>query len=44
VWEFFGERIDLESWEEPTSRPVTVDVDVGQSDSPEPPRAVSGSS
>jgi predicted PurR-regulated permease PerM len=44
VWEFFGERIDLESWEEPTSRPVAVDVDVGQSDSPEPPRAISGSS
>jgi predicted PurR-regulated permease PerM len=44
VWEFFGERIDLESWEEPTSRPVAVDVDVGQPDSPEPPRAISGSS
>ncbi len=43
VWEFFGERIDLESWEEPTTRPVAVEVDVGQSDTPEPPRAVSGS-
>ena len=43
IWEFFGERIDLESWEEPTTRPVAVEVDVGQSDAPEPPRAVSGS-
>ena len=43
VWEFFGERIDLESWEEPTTRPVAVEVDVGQSDTQEPPRAVSGS-
>lgn len=43
VWEFFGERIDLESWEEPTTRPVAVEVDVGQSETPEPPRAVSGS-
>ena len=43
VWEFFGERIDLESWEEPTTRPVAVEVDAGQSDTPEPPRAVSGS-
>ena len=42
VWEFFGERIDLESWEEPTSRPVAVDVDVGDPDSREPPRAASG--
>ena len=46
IWEFFGERIDLESWEEPesTSRPVAVDVDVGEPDSGEPPRAASGSS
>ncbi len=44
VWEFFGERIDLESWEEPASEPVAVDVDVGPSESPEPPRAISGSS
>jgi predicted PurR-regulated permease PerM len=44
VWEFFGERIDLEPWEEPTaaSGPIAVDVDVGQSDTPEPPRAASG--
>jgi predicted PurR-regulated permease PerM len=44
VWEFFGERIELESWEEPTSRPVALDVDVGEQDSGEPPRAASGSS
>jgi predicted PurR-regulated permease PerM len=43
VWEFFGERIELESWEEPTSRPVALDVDVGEQDSGEPPRAASGS-
>ena len=46
VWEFFGERIDLESWDEPeaASRPIAVDVDVGGPDADEPPRAASGSS
>jgi predicted PurR-regulated permease PerM len=34
VWEFFGERIDLESWEEAPGRPVAVEVEV------EPPQPV----
>ncbi|HEX3290577.1 MAG TPA: AI-2E family transporter [Gaiella sp.] len=42
VWEFFGERLELESWDEPTSEPVVVDV--GEHGSREPPRAASGSS
>jgi predicted PurR-regulated permease PerM len=37
VWEFFGERLDLESWEEAPEGPIAVEVEV------EPPRQVSGS-
>ena len=42
VWEFFGERIELESWEEPTSAPVVADL--GAQEPREPPRAASGPS
>jgi predicted PurR-regulated permease PerM len=37
IWEFFGERIDLESWEEAPEGPVPVEVEL------EPPRQASGS-
>jgi len=36
IWEFFGERIELESWEEAPGGPVPVEVEL------EPPRRVSG--
>jgi predicted PurR-regulated permease PerM len=34
IWEFFGERIELESWEDAPQRPVAVDVEL------EPPKRV----
>jgi predicted PurR-regulated permease PerM len=37
IWEFFGERIDLESWEDAPEGPVPVEVEL------EPPRQASGS-
>jgi predicted PurR-regulated permease PerM len=37
IWEFFGERIDLESWEDAPEGPIAVDVEL------EPPRQASGS-
>jgi predicted PurR-regulated permease PerM len=36
IWEFFRERVDLESWEETPAGPVPVEVEI------EPPRAASG--
>jgi len=36
IWEFFGERVQLESWDEEDGRPIPVEVEV------EPPRAVGG--
>ena len=41
VWEFFGERLDLESWEEAPEGPIAVEVEV-EPPRQEPPRAVSG--
>ena len=38
IWEFFGERVDLESWEDAPEGPVPVEVEL------EPPRQASGSS
>jgi hypothetical protein len=35
VWEFFGERVELERWETPEGRPLPVDVEV----EPAPPPA-----
>ena len=37
IWEFFGERIDLEPWEDAAEGPIAVDVEL------EPPRQASGS-
>ena len=37
IWEFFGERIDLESWEDAPEGPVPVEVEL------EPPRQATGS-
>jgi predicted PurR-regulated permease PerM len=37
IWEFFRERVDLESWEDTPEGPVPVEVDI------EPPRQASGS-
>jgi predicted PurR-regulated permease PerM len=34
IWEFFGERIELESWEDAPQRPVAVEVEL------EPPKRV----
>jgi predicted PurR-regulated permease PerM len=36
IWEFFRERVDLESWDETPAGPVPVEVEI------EPPRAASG--
>ena len=36
IWEFFRERVDLESWDEASAEPVPVEVEI------EPPRAASG--
>ena len=37
VWEFFSERVELESWDDAEGGPVPVEVEI------EPPRAVGGS-
>ena len=37
IWEFFGERIELESWEDADDEPLELDVGV------EPPRRITGS-
>ena len=37
IWEFFGERIELESWEDAGDEPLELDVGV------EPPRRITGS-
>jgi predicted PurR-regulated permease PerM len=42
IWEFFGERIDLESWEDAPAGPVAVEVEIEPPGSAEPPRAASG--
>ena len=44
IWEFFGERIDLESWEDAPPGPVAVEVELEPPRPEEPPRAASGSS
>ena len=38
IWEFFGERVDLESWEDASEGPVPVEVEL------EPPRQMHGPS
>ena len=37
IWEFFGERIDLEPWDDATDEPIEVEIEL------EPPRRVAGS-
>jgi predicted PurR-regulated permease PerM len=37
IWEFFGERVELEPWEDAPESPVPVEVEV------EPPRRAAGS-
>jgi predicted PurR-regulated permease PerM len=37
IWEFFGERIDLESWEEAPAGPVAVEVELEPPPSPGAP-------
>ncbi len=37
IWEFFGERIDLEPWDDATDEPIEVQIEL------EPPRRVAGS-
>jgi len=37
IWEFFGERIELESWEDAEDEPLELEVGV------ERPRRISGS-
>lgn len=46
IWEFFGERLELEPWDEEdgTPRPVSVDVELERSRRVEPPRSASGPS
>jgi predicted PurR-regulated permease PerM len=43
IWEFFGERIDLEPWEDARGGPVPVQVEIEPPGAEEPPRAASGS-
>jgi predicted PurR-regulated permease PerM len=42
IWEFFGERIDLEPWEDASGRPVAVEVELEPPRADESPRAASG--
>jgi predicted PurR-regulated permease PerM len=41
IWEFFGARVELESWEEGGVVPVPVDVEPAEPPL-EPPRAIGG--
>jgi putative heme transporter len=43
IWEFFGERIDLESWDDESGSAMPVEVEL-EPPRAEPPRAASGSS
>ncbi len=38
IWEFFGERFELEPWDEPGVVPVEVEIEPA----PVPPRAATG--
>jgi hypothetical protein len=40
IWEFFGERIDLESWEVAAGGPMPVELEPPRAE--EPPRSSSG--
>jgi predicted PurR-regulated permease PerM len=42
IWEFFGERVDLQSWDDAGGRAVPVEVELEPPRAEEPPRAVSG--
>ena len=42
IWEFFGERIDLESWDDARGGAVPVEVELEPPRAEEPPRAASG--
>ena len=44
VWEFFGDRIDLESWDDVGGGAVPVGVELEPPRAEEPPRAASGGS
>ena len=43
IWEFFGERIDLEPWEDASGRPVAVEVELEPPRPEQPPRSAAGS-
>ena len=42
IWEFFGERIDLESWETAAGGPIPVEIELEPPKAEEPPRSASG--
>ena len=42
IWEFFGERIDFESWDDLRGGAVPVEVELDPPRADEPPRAASG--
>ena len=42
IWEFFGDRIDLESWDDVRGGAVPVEVELEPPRADEPPRAASG--
>jgi predicted PurR-regulated permease PerM len=42
IWEFFGDRIELESWDEVPGGAVPVEVELEPPRAEEPPRAASG--
>jgi predicted PurR-regulated permease PerM len=42
IWEFFGERIDFESWDDVRGGTMPVEVELEPSRADEPPRAASG--
>ena len=44
IWEFFGDRIDLESWDDVRGGTVPVEVELEPPRADEPPRAVSAPS
>jgi hypothetical protein len=37
IWEFFGERVSLESWEQDSTIPVEVEVEQARAVAPLPP-------
>jgi predicted PurR-regulated permease PerM len=44
IWEFFGERIELDAWDEERQGALPLEVELEPARRDEPPRAASGGS